>query len=544
MRVLTIGLDGATWALLNKLIDDGVMPNLQKIIKRGVSGNLRSTFPPVTASAWVSFATGKNPGKHGCYDFVLPDRSLKNLRPISSKTILGPTFYEILHKYGKKYISINLPCSMPPRADQITIGDILTQGDVYIFPKNLVNEIPEFKDYRITPQMKYKVEKKFDFYLDDIQKLEKTRFKCAQRLFLDRHWEYFFMLISATDWIQHILYDKLINNKNDKIISKALDIYKEIDFHLGWFFGNMPINCLLIIVSDHGFEKYEYQFNVNQWLLKEGFLKARRIKEKIPASRGEAEVLKVKKDKIVFDLPMFITKFSKLIKLMRPFYDILTRILPIEVNTLAEPVAEKSLAYCCCCPCSNIGAIYINDKERFEDGIVDLNQYEIVRNQIIEKLNYLNNQLNINIIQNVYSKEQIYSGSVIRNAPDILFICNEKVTVCTSITSTEIISKSSDMLVNGHSMDGIFVASGPGIKKDFKLNDVQIIDIAPTILHIFGCPIPDDVDGRCLKEIFEEDSELYNRQIVYSYSQEKERIKRKIGNLKNKRKIGRLREER
>lgn len=87
-------------------------------------------------------------------------------------------------------------------------------------------------------------------------------------------------------------------------------------------------------------------------------------------------------------------------------------------------------------------------------------------------------------------------------------------------------------MFNYHSLSGIFLAYGPGIKKGNKINGSKIYDIAPTILHILGIPIPRDMDGEVLKEIFESDSELANRQIIYSRADEKEQITRKIRNLK------------
>lgn len=540
MKVLTIGLDGATWVLLDKLIDAGLMPNLKKVKEEGAYGNLESTIPPITGPAWVSFATGKNPGKHSCYDFVWPDRSLKKLRPINSKNIKGKTFYEILYYQGKKYISINLPCSTPPRTNQITIGDLLTMGDDFVFPKDVMDKVEELKKYRITPEKKYEVNGKYELYLDDIKNIEEERFRCAKKLFELFDWDYFFVLISATDWIQHIIYNRLIDEKNDNICRQALEIYRQIDSYLGWFLNNLPHETFLFIVSDHGFEKYEYQFNVNQWLCNEGFLAVQRVKDKTPAFRDEAAILKSRQGKIVFELPLFITKFSRLIELMRPLYSLITRLLPIEVNTLVEPIIEKTQAYCFVYPLSNVSGIYINDKTRFEDGVVGDDQYAKIRNTIIEKLKSLNGRLhqNIRLVKEIYTREQIYSGSSLKNAPDIIFVCGEKVKVTTSIVSKEVISRPHGAIINGHSLSGIFAVCGPGIKKAFKINGARIIDIAPTILHLFNCPIPDDVDGRILKEIFEEDSDFFKRQIVYSHeSQEKERIKKKIANLKSKAKL-------
>lgn len=91
-----------------------------------------------------------------------------------------------------------------------------------------------------------------------------------------------------------------------------------------------------------------------------------------------------------------------------------------------------------------------------------------------------------------------------------------------------------------HHVDGIFLAYGSGIKKGYRIRIARIIDIAPTILHIFSLPIPNDMDGQVLKEIFEEDSEFSKRKPkyvdpnYYKKGQESERLKKTIKKLRKK----------
>jgi len=68
-KIIIIGLDGATFDLINPLLEQGLLPNLERLINGGVSEELQFTIPPVTAPAWISFLTGKNPGSHGAYNF-------------------------------------------------------------------------------------------------------------------------------------------------------------------------------------------------------------------------------------------------------------------------------------------------------------------------------------------------------------------------------------------------------------------------------------------------------------------------------------------
>ena len=81
-RLMILGIDGASWDVLNIMIDRAVMPNLKKLISGGVSGTLASTVPPYTPIAWSTFATGMNPGKHGVFDFVTSDEHGKTLNTL------------------------------------------------------------------------------------------------------------------------------------------------------------------------------------------------------------------------------------------------------------------------------------------------------------------------------------------------------------------------------------------------------------------------------------------------------------------------------
>jgi predicted AlkP superfamily phosphohydrolase/phosphomutase len=65
-KVLMLGWDGATWTLLRPWIDQGLLPNLARLIAGGASGPLTTTIPPVSASAWISFATGCNRASTAC----------------------------------------------------------------------------------------------------------------------------------------------------------------------------------------------------------------------------------------------------------------------------------------------------------------------------------------------------------------------------------------------------------------------------------------------------------------------------------------------
>ena len=113
-RVLIIGLDGATFDVLDPLMDAGRMPHLKALIENGSFGILDSTKPPVTPAAWTTFMTGKGPGTHGIIDFERYDVATNSLSFNSTFEIREKTLWEILSEKGLKVGSINVPMTYPP----------------------------------------------------------------------------------------------------------------------------------------------------------------------------------------------------------------------------------------------------------------------------------------------------------------------------------------------------------------------------------------------------------------------------------------------
>ena len=78
-RLVIVGIDGGTFDLAGAWAEQGLLPNLARLMEKGVWGDLTSTYPPITAPAWSSFLTGCNPGKHGVFDFLVRDPSSENV---------------------------------------------------------------------------------------------------------------------------------------------------------------------------------------------------------------------------------------------------------------------------------------------------------------------------------------------------------------------------------------------------------------------------------------------------------------------------------
>jgi len=113
-KVVVIGVDGATFEVINPLIEVNRLSNFKKLKEEGVWGNLSSTIPPLSPPAWASFTTGKNPGKHGVFHFFTQPRGDFHCHLINSTFVKGKRFWDYLGEEGKRVGLVDLPLTYPP----------------------------------------------------------------------------------------------------------------------------------------------------------------------------------------------------------------------------------------------------------------------------------------------------------------------------------------------------------------------------------------------------------------------------------------------
>ena len=101
-KVLLLGWDAADWKIINPLMDQGKMPNLQKLVNQGVMGNLSTLYPVLSPMLWTSIATGKRAHKHGIHGFSEPDPQSGGVRPITNLGRKVKAIWNILNQHGLK----------------------------------------------------------------------------------------------------------------------------------------------------------------------------------------------------------------------------------------------------------------------------------------------------------------------------------------------------------------------------------------------------------------------------------------------------------
>ena len=113
-RLVVLGLDGATWTVLDPMRRRGLMPNLDALLEGAAHGTLTSTIPPVTTAAWTTMMTGCNPPRHGVFDHRYYDAAAGRMKVNHSGRIRVPTVWHQLADAGRTVVCLNLPGLFPP----------------------------------------------------------------------------------------------------------------------------------------------------------------------------------------------------------------------------------------------------------------------------------------------------------------------------------------------------------------------------------------------------------------------------------------------
>jgi predicted AlkP superfamily phosphohydrolase/phosphomutase len=273
----------------------------------------------------------------------------------------------------------------------------------------------------------------------------------------------------------------------------------------------MDNNVSIVIMSDHGFGPGSNKvFYPNKWLGQEGFL---HLKDEESHRRALTKISRRCK-KLAYSM-LRDTKNAMVKNLPREMKETLMRHLPRARGKLQSYLFFSSIDWTRTKAFSDEmwDAIWINVKGREPEGIVEQGkEYEQCRDEIIEKLCRLReNDTGEYVVDKVYKREELYHGPLTYKLPDLTFTLKDfKYRIRPSGASVEDSRQGvlgevdiEDRPSGSHRPKGIFILRGNEFKHHTELANVHIMDLAPTILHAMGLPIPTDIDGRVITRAFE-----------------------------------------
>lgn len=500
MKVAIIGLDGATWNVLNHLINQNFLPTFKILINKGVRATLESTIPPITGAAWLSIATGLSPGETGVIDF-LKLNSDHTLSLVNAIDFRRKAIWDILGNKGVKVGIIDYPMLYP--AYPVNGFMLSSWGSVpSSYPSSILKEINNLvKNYDIFVDYHLEKYNNLELFFNDLNYVIEKKLKVSLHLLNNKNWNLFIDVISFTDWLQHRLWHYIDSAhpyysngaKAERVYKKFIGYWQQIDNYLKQIISNIDY---LFIVSDHGFGSQWGVFNLAKWLETKGLLVRKKIKLKT---------------KLFAWMLHSLSKHKSLIKLLpkkiyykgrKKFTNISHIFSQIDFNLSKVMVLGHTIP---------VGALYINPK--FRDKVNE------IMSKIDKELSRLNRELGKNIKVNTFKLKEIYPGDNSDKLPDLLLSINDWSCVFIKDFMKEFIyleETYSPRHTGSHRRNGIFLAYGKDIRQNLRVEKISLFDIAPTILHLFNQPIPKNVKGTVLKSIFEENSEYKKRKIEYT----------------------------
>lgn len=508
-RVIVIGIDGATFKVIDRMIDEGRLPHLRSLMDKGCRAKLISTKPFLSPVAWTSIITGVNPGKHGIFDFINSQAKDYRLEPINGSARRVPPIWSYLSDIGHKVAGINVPYSYPP---EMVNGIIISGMDTpsmakdFIYPPELK---PEFDqqikhNYFHVPLSRNSDRLNIEKNLSIIKKVIESRTK-AITFVMDRiDWDFLMAVYIVSDRVQHDFWDQMVRARpGEKVLID--ETYNLIDDSIGKLLNKVDDRTTIIIVSDHGFEALNGHFSLGKWLRSNGYLKNLNTDSKQKQTFFTDNSVKVKS--FLRQNLSFLGRFSLVQKAIERS---IGKRLAHNLCDHKEIDWRQTRAFCL----GTYGAIFINVKGRNPEGTVAPGpEYESLRLEIKDKLLTLTDpETNIKVVKQVHFKEEIFFGPLLDEAPDIIVdwisgfhgtgLKDRK--MIKSSDGRDDFFKKNTWWTGNHDSEGIFITAGPYFKQGEFIDPVSVMDVVPTILYLMDAPFPGYLDGKLPTAIFNE----------------------------------------
>jgi predicted AlkP superfamily phosphohydrolase/phosphomutase len=302
----------------------------------------------------------------------------------------------------------------------------------------------------------------------------------------------------ATDVLQHALWKFVDRSHPRHDPAEAVRfgpafkrVYQRIDDSVGRMLECLNDKSTVILMSDHGFGPLHHTVNVNLFLLDRGFLKLKKgAFTRLKASLFRAGMTPASIWHLIerAGLQNYVWQVSKSTR-----NKVVSRFLSFDAVDWS-----RTLAY----SIGHVGQIYLNLKGREPEGIVEPgSEYEAVRQQVTQALKELHHpETGRSMVSDVIPGDSVVDGPYASRSADLHLVLDGYRAIAFPLFAADrrIVTRQIRGDSGCHRRHGILVAWGEGIRSGQTVENARIMDLTPTILHLMGLSVPEDMDGRVL----------------------------------------------
>jgi len=460
-KVIIFGLDCAGPELIfEQFYDD--LPNMKKLIQKGIWGKLKSCVPPITVPAWTCMMSSQEPGQLGFYGFRnRANYSYDEMSIANSQAVKAPRVWNLLSRRNKEVILVGVPQTYPPsRVNGCMVTSFLTPStkSQYTYPNELRYEIEKVVGKYMIDVDNFRTEDK-DYLLRQFYEMTEKRFQIFRHFLETRNWDFAMMVEMGIDRIHHAFW-KFHDKEHPKYQpgskweSAIKDYYVYVDQEIGKTLEILDDDTTKLVVSDHGVKKMDGGICINEWLIKNGYLK-------------------------LFSRPNEITRLQN------------------KMIDFKNTIAWAAGGY--------YARVFLNVKGREPQGVISREDYEKVRDEIIDKLEAMTDPDGKNIGTRAFKPQEVYK--VCRNIPPdlIVYLGDLHWRSIGSVGFDSIYTFENDTGPDdaNHAEHGVFIMSNDSLSSK-EMENLNIMDIAPTVLALLELPIPPQMEGKPVNGLIED----------------------------------------
>ena len=470
-----LGIDGGTWRILDALD----LPTFDRLADGGVTGTLRSTYPPITFPAWKCLSTGKNPGKLGVFGFSNFDRERGENRQNDATHFDSAEIWDYVSDEGGRVGVVNMPTTYPPHeVNGVMVAGPNAGESGFVTPADRESQILEMGYEPLTSGHRLAFKSGGDKAVDAATEIIESRFEVARQLLGEEEYDLFGLTLYCTDTIQHYYW------MDDELEA----VYEVVDRELDVLLDQLAADdeeWNVVVASDHGFQPIEGAFYMDSWLEQEGFLvrndggdSGSSLRETLGLTTANAyrAVEALGLEGVVGRLPDSLVKRAG---------QQLARGSASVVDVVDWEQSDAVFLH---------GGLFVLDEDRREEIVEELT----------EALEAFTDGRGERVVDEVYPREQVYEGPHVEAGPDLIPISDDYKLL--GFSGDEELFDPDDGWIAAHEMDGLFLASGPDFGRGEGVS-LDLYDVAPTLLHAMGYAVPEDVDGRVRRDLFDEASD-------------------------------------